>query len=375
MIRPVLVGCRTADFSPEHLAAFREYRPYGLTIFQEPCRAGPEAVRHVIRQFREATGRPDAPAFMDMEGGAVNRMKPSFGHGWRDIPAAGAFAALAVQNEKAAREAVYLNAQLIAAAMREIDVTVNYAPVVDVYSEDTFRGGGEDGFHAASGDLKARMLGGDPRIVAMLGRAFCLGLMDRGVVPVIKHIPGYGRVKADPHYSVTKVDHALDALDAQDFFPFRALNDMPAAMTGHVTFTRIDPEHSATLSPKVIRLIREKIGFGNLLITDAIEMSAVWPDAFSRDVGADQFNMPLPKPGMIGAITRRALEAGCDLVLHGDNSRDLAHTVEMMAAAPPLDEAALARVDRLLAPPPVEEMFDPADAEQRLEMLMDGIAD
>lgn len=374
MVRPVIIGCRTADFSPEQLAAFREFRPYGLTIFQEPCRAGPEAVRHVIRQFREATGRRHAPAFIDMEGGAVNRMKPSFGHGWRAVPAAGDFAELALRNQKAAREAVYLNAQLIAAAMREIDVTVNYAPVVDVYSEDTFRGGGEDGFHAASGDLKARMLGGDARIVAMLGRAFCLGMMDQGVVPVIKHIPGYGRVKADPHYSVTKVDHAPDELEAQDFFPFRALNDMPAAMTGHVTFTRIDPENSATLSPAVIDLIREKIGFENILITDAIEMSAVWPDAFSRDVGADQFNMPLPKPGMIAEITRRALAAGCDLVLHGDNSRDLSHTVEMMEAAAPLDAAALARADRLLTPAAAEP-FDPADAERRLEALLDGIAD
>lgn len=369
MVRPVIIGCRTADFPPEQLAAFRALKPYGLTIFQEPCREGPDAIRHVIRQFREAVGRDDAPAFIDQEGGAVNRLKPSFGHGWRAIPAPEVFAALALKNEKASREAVFLNAQLIAADMRAVDVTVNYAPVVDVFSDDTFRGQTEDGFHAASGDLKSRMLGGDPKIVAMLGRAFCLGLMDQGVVPVIKHIPGYGRVKADPHYSVTKVDHALDELEAHDFFPFKALNDMPAAMTGHVTFTKIDPENSATLSPKVIGLIRgERIGFENLLITDAIEMSAVWPEAFSAEQGTDQFRMPLPKPGMIAEITRRSLAAGCDLVLHGDNSRDFGHTVEMMEAAAPLSLDAFARIDGLLAAPEAQPL-DRDDALRRLEKL------
>ncbi len=365
MIRPVIVGCRTDDFPPEQLDAFRALRPLGLIVFAEPAKAGKDAVRHVIRQFRDAVGRPDAPALMDQEGGSVNRLRASFGHGWRTIPAAIVFAALSERDLKQAREAVYLNAQLIAADMRELDVTVNCAPVVDVFTEDTFRGEADEGLHAASGDLRGRMLGHDPRIVAQLGRAFCEGLMDQGVVPVIKHIPGYGRVKADPHYTFTKVDHGLEELEAQDFMPFRALSDMPAAMTGHVTFTQLDPEASSTLSPKVMRIVRERIGFRNLLITDAIEMSAIWPDAFSKELGVDQFRMPLPKPGMIGEITKRALAAGCDIVLHGDSSRDFAHTMEMMEAAPVLDEAQWQRVSNLLTVP----RSSPADLTQILKRL------
>ena len=252
--------------------------------------------------------------------------------------------------------------------MREVDITVNFAPVLDVFTKDTFRGSENDGLHAASGDMRSRMLGDDSRIVATLGRAFCDGLIDQGVVPVIKHIPGYGRVVADPHYSITKVDLPIEQLSS-DFLPFNVLGDMPAAMTGHVTFSKIDPDNSVTLSPKMIELIRNHIGFKNVLITDAIEMNAIWPDAFSPDHGADQFGMPLPKPGMIGEITRRALAAGCDLVLHGDGSRDFAHTLEMMEAAPNLNHAQFTRINNLLKPPP-RASFDRYQAQDRLKELL-----
>ena len=203
-VRPVIVGCRTDNFPPEQLAAFTAYRPFGMIVFQEPCRAGPDAVRHVVRQFRQATGRPAAPILIDQEGGIVNRLKPSFGHGWRAIPGADVFAALALRNLAAATRAVFLNAQLIARDMRQLDLTVACAPVLDLFTAETFRGDLPDGLHAASGDLRARMFGSDPVIVAALGRAFCGGLIDQGVVPMLKHIPGYGRVRADPHYGVTR---------------------------------------------------------------------------------------------------------------------------------------------------------------------------
>jgi beta-N-acetylhexosaminidase len=368
MIRPVIAGCRTSDFPAEQLAAFHEFQPFGLTIFQEPARDGPEAICHVIRQFRDAVGRADAPAFIDQEGGGVMRLKPSFGHGWRDIPPSIRFADLSKRDVQAAQQACFLNAQLIAAEMRTVDIHVNYAPVVDLLTDHTFSGI-DDGLHAASGDMRSRMLGSDPHLVARLGRAACRGLIDQGVVPVIKHIPGYGRVRADPHYSVTRVDATAADMEATDFVPFRELADMPAAMLAHVIFTAIDPDSSATLSAKVIALIRDRIGFGNALITDAIEMSAVWPEAFSCDQGIDQFRIPLPRPGMVGEITRRALAAGCDLVLHGDNSRDFAHTVEMMEAAPPCSAAEEARLQRLFSAPPIQP-FDRSAAMRRLDDLM-----
>ena len=182
-------------------------------------------------------------------------------------------------------KAIFLNSQIIAYELSELNISVDCMPVLDL----AVAGG-----HEVIGD---RAYGTVPTRVAEFGRAACSGLLSGGVLPVIKHIPGHGRATIDSHVSLPFVEAAWADLLGADFAPFRALRDMPLAMTAHVVFTAIDKDHPATTSPLVIRdVIRGEIGFEGLLMTDDICMPALQGSPIER--------------------AERALAAGCDVVLH-----------------------------------------------------------
>ena len=134
---------------------------------------------------------------------------------------------------------------------RRLGINVDCVPVLDVPAP---------GGHQIIGD---RAFASDPAMVAPLGRAQCEGMLAGGVLPVIKHIPGHGRAGADSHLDLPQVTASLDELRRSDFMPFRALRDMPLAMTAHVAYTAIDGATPASHSAKIIQdIIR-----GNLALT------------------------------------------------------------------------------------------------------------
>jgi beta-N-acetylhexosaminidase len=167
------------------------------------------------------------------------------------------------------------------------------------------------------------------------------------VAPIIKHIPGHGRAGADSHLDLPVVDAPLADLDAHDFAPFRALADMPMAMTAHVVYAAIDAERPATTSPAVIdRVIRGMIGFDGLLISDDLSMKALGGDYTGR--------------------VRACLDAGCDVVLHCNGGLDEMRAVA--AGARPLAGRPLERAEAALARLPLTpEAFDADEARMRFE--------
>ncbi len=187
------------------------------------------------------------------------------------------------------------------------------------------------GAHDIIGD---RAYAHDPATVALLGRAAAEGLLAGGVLPVIKHMPGHGRATADSHHALPVVSDPLKTLDAWDFAPFRALSDMPLAMTAHVVFEAIDRKRPATTSRKAVRLMREDVargglGFGGLIITDDLSMNAL--------------------SGSLRERAEASLKAGCDVVLHcNGNLNEMRAVAEgvgrLRGAAAKRAEAALARV-------------------------------
>ncbi len=210
---------------------------------------------------------------------------------WRAYPSAAAFERLRRAPEETAR-LVRLGARLIAHDLREVGISVDCLPVLDVPV---------DGSHNIIGD---RAYSREPSEIARLGRAAAEGLLDGGVLPVIKHIPGHGRARADSHLELPVVDAPRAELEAQDFIPFRADADLPLGMTAHVVYTAIDPERPGTLSKAVVEgIIRGVIGFDGLLMTDDISMKAL--------------------SGGFRERAEAALAAGCDVVLHcnGDARR------------------------------------------------------
>ena len=304
--RAIVLGCAGERLSGAERRFFAAADPVGFILFRRNCRTR-DQVRGLVEALRGAVGRADAPVLIDQEGGRVARLAPPE---WRLYPAAARIAALP---DPVAGEAARLAARLIADDLAALGITVDCAPVLDLPARD------------ADPVIGDRAFGNEPVRAAQLGRAFCEGLLEGGVLPVLKHIPGHGRARVDSHRACPRVDAGRAILARRDFAPFRALADMPWAMTAHIVYTAIDPAAPATLSAPVIdTIIRREIGFDGVLLSDDVAMGAL--------------------AGSLGERTRRALGAGIDLVLHC--SGVMTEMVEIVDAATPLSPAAAARMAR-----------------------------
>ncbi|MEW5686004.1 MAG: glycoside hydrolase family 3 N-terminal domain-containing protein, partial [Pseudomonadota bacterium] len=246
-----ILGCSGPSLTQAEIAFFRDARPWGFILFARNIE-DPDQVRGLTAQLREAVGRADAPVLVDQEGGRVQRLGPPH---WRRYPPARAYAGL--PDPTLRRAMARLGARLMAHDLAAVGINANCAPVLDVPGPQA---------HAVIGD---RAYAEDPDEVAVLGRAVAEGLIAGGVLPVMKHIPGHGRARSDSHEALPVVDAAPEALDARDFAPFRALSDMPAAMTAHVVYAAFDRRRPATTSSAVLRgVVRTRIGFHGLLVSD-----------------------------------------------------------------------------------------------------------
>jgi beta-N-acetylhexosaminidase len=331
--KAVIFGCAGLTLRAWERDFFARQQPFGFILFQRNCQ-DPAQVRTLVGALRESIGRADAPVLIDQEGGRVARLKPPH---WRAAPAAARFGVLAKSDPDAAREAVRLNARLLADELLALGITVDCAPVLDLPVP---------GGHDVIGD---RAFCRDVQAIAALGRAFCDGLLEGGVLPVIKHIPGHGRAMVDSHHSLPVVTATRAALEASDFATFRALADAPWAMTGHVVYTDIDPDRPATTSRRVIdEIVRGQIGFDGVLVSDDLSMQAL--------------------AGGLGERAAAALAAGCDLALHCNGEPD--EMTAVAGAVGPLGAEARRRIaaaaDRLGARLP----FDATDAGRRLDALL-----
>jgi beta-N-acetylhexosaminidase len=335
ILRSFIAGCAGLSLSPDESAFFREARPWGLILFRRNIETR-DQVRALTDSFRDLIG-DDVAVLVDQEGGRVQRLAPP---NWPAYPPAAAFGRL---NSDGARLAE-LGGRLIAEDLRAIGVDVDCAPVLDTPAT---------GAHNIIGD---RAYAGSPEEVARLGRAAALGLMAGGVMPVMKHIPGHGRARADSHLELPRVPETREAL-AADFAPFKANADLPAAMTAHVVYEALDPLFPATHSRRVIEsVVRDEIGFDGLLMTDDLSMNALEGRFFER--------------------AARAFAAGVDLALHCNG--DLNEAGAVAQAAPFLAGKALERVERARAQ--VAEAraaaapFDPVDAREELLSALAALA-
>jgi beta-N-acetylhexosaminidase len=328
-------GCADASLTAEERSLFSERCPWGLILFKRNIE-NPAQVQELTRSFRDIAGRPDAPVLIDQEGGRVQRLGPPH---WPSFPAAERLV-LASEDGQGAEEAVRLGARLIAAELSKLGINVDCLPVADLRHE---------GAHDVIGD---RAYGSDPAVVTKLARAAAEGLLAGGVLPVVKHIPGHGRAFADSHLELPRVGTSRDELERTDFSPFKALADLPLAMTAHVIYEAIDPELPATISPKVVgEVIRHHIGFNGLLMTDDLSMKAL--------------------SGSFSERTEAAFAAGCDIALHCNGRIE-----EMQAVAetsPVLSGEAERRAKKALdSLNPGPEAFDMAEAWHRFSAMIEA---
>lgn len=332
-LRAVIFGCEGASLSPAEADFFASSDPLGFILFRRNCDS-PDQVRDLVAALRESVGRQDAPVLIDQEGGRVQRLEPPH---WRAAPPAARFGELAMADGSKARQAVELNARLIAAELADLGITVDCLPVLDL------------NMIGASKVIGDRSYGSDAELVASLGRACCDGLLAGGVLPVVKHMPGHGRGLVDSHEDLPKAEATLEELERTDFAPFRSLNDMPIGMTAHVQFTALDPLFPVTMSKIMINdIIRGSIGFDGLLLSDDLSMKAL--------------------DGDLGTRAASALAAGCDVALHCNGERGEMEAVA--GAVGPLSADGGRRFKAAMARLASPQDVDQPDLTARLDALL-----
>lgn len=327
--RALILGVEGAAPTTWERGFLREADPWGFILFARNIQ-DPAQVLALTSELRAITGW-NTPVLIDQEGGRVQRMRAPH---WREhLPALDQMA-----RARDPLRAQWLRYRLIAAELRAVGIDVNCAPLADLV---------EDGTHPV---LLNRLYGADVETVISAARACANGLLAGGVLPVLKHIPGYGRARVDSHRDLPRVEAPLADLEARDFAPFRALNDLPMGMTAHIVLSAIDPDRPATTSPPVMKLVREDIGFGGLIMTDDLSMGAL--------------------RGTLAERARASIAAGCDVVLHCSGKRE--EMEEVARATPLLSPIAARRADRALSLRRDPQPQDFRELEGELHALLEG---
>lgn len=323
-MKPVIFGLAGEQLSADERAFFRESDPAGYILFRRNI-TDKAQLRALTDALRALHGRDDLLIMIDQEGGRVARMRPPV---WPEFPAAQTFDRLYDVAPSSAIEACRLNARAIATTLRESGITVDALPLLDVRQE------------GASDIMGDRTLGAEPMRVAALGRAVLEGLRAGGVVGIVKHMPGHGRAWVDSHHELPVVTADAEALTV-DLEPFTTLRGAPMGMTAHIIYTAWDAERPASLSPTVIGdIIRGRIGFDGLLMSDDLDMKAL--------------------KGDIPSLAAGVVEAGCDLALNCWAKMD--EMVGIAERLPDISEQSRARLDRAMATIPPEVDDTPLDA-------------
>lgn len=311
--RAFITGCAGRVLTPEEEDFLRQSAPWGLILFRRNVDT-PAQVAALVAAFRAVVGREDAPVLIDQEGGRVQRLGPPH---WPKYPPAEVFARRAEAGDaEGAAQATRLGARLMADDLAALGINVDCVPCADLRLPEG---------HGIIGD---RAYGSTPAQVAHLARAAAEGLMEGGVLPVLKHIPGHGRARADSHESLPVVETSREELEATDFEPFRLLADLPLGMTAHVVYAAIDAERPATTSKRVVdEVIRSHIGFDGALMSDDLSMGAL--------------------AGSLAGRAEAAFAAGCDLALHCNGRLD--EMAEVASRSPLLAGEAARRCAQALA--------------------------
>lgn len=279
--RLFMSGMPGPEMDRETEALIRDHALGGVILFARNIEDPVQVATLCIRLQEAAMDSQGVPLFLsvDQEGGRVARLREPF----TQFPGNSV-----IGNDPNATERASEFGKTTAREMRLVGLNMNMAPVVDVR------------MGAPEQHLDGRIFSDDPHKVAKLGQCVVKSLQENGVMAVAKHFPGLGRATRDPHHDLPTIEADLQEIEAFHLPPFRAAMEqgVAAVMTSHALYPALDPEYPGTLSHRVVTgLIREKLGFDGLIITDDLEMGAI-----RRKWGV-----------AAGAVN--AFAAGCDILL------------------------------------------------------------
>ena len=306
---PIIFGVKSYKLKKKEKNFFQESNPLGFILFERNCK-NYKQTKLLIKDLKKTTSHKYTMIMIDQEGGRVARLKNP---NWKSYPSAEYFGIKAKKNLSVAKKLIFKNSIEIAKDLKKLGINMNCAPVLDVKYDFT---------NNVIGD---RSFSSNPRIVSELGKSFCNGLKKIGIIPIVKHIPGHGPSSRDSHKTTPNVDLDLISLNKKDFLPFRKLNKEPAAMIAHIIYNKIDNEIACCSREIIKKIIRKKIGFKGLLISDDINMKAL--------------------KGTIKNKVKAILKSGCEIILHCN--ANIKEMMQIYSSIPLIKNETLKKVSKL----------------------------
>ncbi len=276
--KAIIISIKGSKLSNNEKKIFSKKKPWGLILFKRNIKSV-DQVKSLTNNIRKLTKERNFPILIDEEGLQVSRLRNIFDHNFD----ANYFGNLYKIDKKIASNlyAYYLKSLCI--NLKKIGVNINTIPVLDVLRKNT------------SKIIGKRSFSDQKEIVKNLGKITVKKLHSNNIGAVIKHVPGHGCSSVDSHLSMPKVNLTEQILNKIDFKPFKS-SKAKLAMTAHILYSKIDSQNVSTFSRKVIKIIRKKIGFKGIIMSDDISMKALKFDLVTN--------------------AKKSLAAGCNLVLY-----------------------------------------------------------
>jgi len=277
--RSFIIGIKSTSLSAKEIIFLKRYKPWGVILFTRNIKSLQQA-KKLTSSIRKIFNDINYPILIDQEGGKVNRLKRLISF---ESLTSEFFGKKYTTNLKEFKFFFKLFIDKTSYLLKLIGANINTSPVLDLKIE------------GASNIIGSRSFSKDPRIVSKIGD-FCIYQYHKNNIgTVMKHIPGHGLAKVDSHYFTPYVNKKINYLIKNDFFPFKNKKTF-FAMTAHIIFSQIDNFNTVTHSKKMINIIRKKIKFKNILISDDLSMKSL--------------------KGDLARNTIKTFSAGCNIALH-----------------------------------------------------------
>ena len=277
--RAFIVGIKSTKLSNKEISFLKKYKPWGIILFTRNIKDIGQTYK-LTSSIRKIFKDKKYPILIDQEGGRVNRLKNIISF---DNLTSEFFGEKFIKNFREFNFIYSLFIDKTSYLLKSMGVNINTSPVLDLRVK------------GASNIIGDRSFSKDPKIVSKIGDLCINNFKKNGIGTVIKHIPGHGLAKVDSHNFTPIVNKNLSYLIKKDFIPFKNKKTF-FAMTAHIIFNKIDNQNTVTQSKKLIKLIRRKIGFKNILISDDLSMKSL--------------------KGSLEKNTIKTFKAGCNIVLH-----------------------------------------------------------
>ncbi len=277
--RCFITGIKGTKLNKKEIFFLKKYKPWGIILFSRNLKSI-DQIKKLTTHIKKIFKDKNYPIIIDQEGGRVNRLYKIIS---LDNYTSEYFGKIFIKNRKEFLITFKLFIDKVSFLLKNLGININTVPVLDLK------------YKRSSNIIGDRSFSRNSKIVSDIGDLCIKYFKNNSIGTVIKHIPGHGLAKTDSHHFTPTINKNLDYLKKHDFRAFQS-KDSNFAMTAHVVFKKIDPNNTVTHSKKLIKIIRNKIKFKNLILSDDLSMKSL---KYS-----------------ITENTVRAFNAGCNLALH-----------------------------------------------------------